>query len=57
MNSETNKCRGYGAEGSRKGKNSMAVDYRMKKKKKKTLELGGFDANLTVNLSSDYHMI
>jgi hypothetical protein len=35
----------------------MAVDCRLKKKKKKTLELGGFDANLTVNLCSDYHMI
>jgi hypothetical protein len=36
-----------------RGKNSMAVDYRLKKK----LELGGFDANLTVYLCSDYHMI
>jgi hypothetical protein len=38
-----------------RGKNSMVVDCRLKKKK--TLELGGFDANLTVNLCSDYHMI
>jgi hypothetical protein len=37
-----------------RGKNSMAVDCRLKKR---TLELGGFDANLTVYLCSDYHMI
>jgi hypothetical protein len=30
MNSKTNKCRGYGVEGSRKGKNGMAVNCRLK---------------------------
>jgi hypothetical protein len=35
----------------------MAADCRLKKKEKKTLKLGGFDANLTVNPCSDYHMI
>jgi hypothetical protein len=33
----------------------MAVDCRLKKKK--TLELGGFDAKLTVYHCFDYHMI
>jgi hypothetical protein len=48
-NSETEICKGYGAEGSRTGKTSMALDYGTNAKHSNE----GINVNLTVYLSSD----
>jgi hypothetical protein len=52
-NSETEICKGYGVEGSRTGKTSMALDYGTNAKHLNE----GINVNLTVYISSDYQLM
>ena len=51
--SKTESCKGYGADGYRIGKTSMALDYGTNAKHSNE----GINVNLTVYLSSDYHLM
>jgi hypothetical protein len=52
-NAETEICKGYGAEGSKTGKTSMALYYGTNAKHSNE----GTNVNLTVYLSSDYQLM